>query len=119
MNDDLSTTTQEFMVEMFNVFRGNIQRECMTNCTILSDTMIEIRLKVASDDLTLTWDTDEAYALSLSTKGFINFLFVLTLRYEYCCHEKCEYCITVLLKNNSEKAPYCLRYIFACKFQLF
>ncbi|XP_075225458.1 beta-hexosaminidase 2 [Lycorma delicatula] len=59
----------DFVVTSTNIFLNNLFTECEGNCSIRSNTEIEVSIKTTSPDLSLTWRTDEGYTIALSSGG--------------------------------------------------
>uniref|UniRef100_A0A1A9WED7 Beta-hexosaminidase n=1 Tax=Glossina brevipalpis TaxID=37001 RepID=A0A1A9WED7_9MUSC len=64
-----SSTIQEFLYAATRLFEHNIAKECTQNCNLKESAEVTIHVFVNSTSLTLDWNTDESYLLSVNTIG--------------------------------------------------
>jgi len=57
---------KEFMAACTQLFLDNLLVECGANCSEAPDTNVNIQLVTRSEDLTLSWNTNETYALDVA-----------------------------------------------------
>ena len=55
----------EFMAACTQLFLDNLSDECGANCSEAPDTNVHIQLVTRSEDLALSWNTNETYALDV------------------------------------------------------
>ncbi|XP_026737933.1 chitooligosaccharidolytic beta-N-acetylglucosaminidase isoform X2 [Trichoplusia ni] len=60
--------TRELLVEMTKVVGENLFAECDGDVTEMVETPVIVFMNVKTDDMTLSWETNEAYALDVQTK---------------------------------------------------
>jgi hypothetical protein len=57
---------REYIAACTQLFLDNLLLECGSNCSVVPDTDVNIRLVTRSQDLTLNWKTDETYTLDIA-----------------------------------------------------
>jgi hypothetical protein len=55
----------EVMAACTQLFLDNLLVECGANCSVASDTDVHIQLVTRSEDLSLSWNTDETYTVDI------------------------------------------------------
>ncbi|XP_063363126.1 chitooligosaccharidolytic beta-N-acetylglucosaminidase-like [Cydia amplana] len=65
---DVPAETRAILVKMTHVVTANLMAECGGNVTELVDTPVVVYTSVKSADTSLTWTTDEQYALDVQIK---------------------------------------------------
>lgn len=64
-----SRSAKDYLQRVSKIFQSNLLVDCGVDCTLVPETEVTIHYAVSSSDLRLNWDTDESYALDVSTKG--------------------------------------------------
>jgi hypothetical protein len=66
---DSNRGPKEYLAGCTQLFLDNLLVECGTNCSVVPDTDVQVRLVTRSQDLTLNWNTDETYTLDIVTNS--------------------------------------------------
>lgn len=51
------------------MFIKNILKECVSNCSLSQSKEVLVKITVTSENMTLDWETDESYQLTIRTTG--------------------------------------------------
>ncbi|XP_049874193.1 chitooligosaccharidolytic beta-N-acetylglucosaminidase isoform X3 [Pectinophora gossypiella] len=65
---DVPPTARKLLASMTHVISQNLLAECRGNVTEVVDTTVVVYISVKSDNIALTWDTDEQYMLDIQSK---------------------------------------------------
>ncbi|XP_037936342.1 chitooligosaccharidolytic beta-N-acetylglucosaminidase-like [Teleopsis dalmanni] len=69
-----TAATTQFIRETNRIFVSNILKECVRNCTLDKGKEILVKATINSTSLSLDWNTDESYTLSIRTTATATFV---------------------------------------------